>query len=433
MKIAVIGAGPGGMSAAFDLRNAGHDVTIFEAADSVGGLMQGISQPQWEWSVEKFYHHWFTSDSAMMKLIKECGLKKKVQFRVPKTVVFHKDGFYPLDSPLAALKFPGFNLIDIARFGFVTIYLRYLANWHNLEEYSADEWLRKAYGKRVYAASFEPMVEGKFGPYAKEVTLAWFWARIKARSTKLGTYDGGFQAFSEDLAKVLQERGVRFNLSSPVESITKEAYRPFILTVNGKRHTFDKVIATVPPHLFARMVPQLPDKDLGQLRSLKYMGAVVMTLSMKHTLSKEGYYWFNMPKSAGFPFLAAVEHTNFIPPEHFGGEHILYLGDYLPKGHEYFDLSKEELLERFLPSLKRINPEFSEDWIINSWVNKASYAQPVPEVNHSEKIPPIRTSLEGLYFVSMSHIYPWDRGTNFAVEWGRNTAEMLIDDVEDMD
>lgn len=433
MKIAVIGAGPGGMSAAFDLRNAGHDVTIFEAADSVGGLMQGISQPQWEWSVEKFYHHWFTSDSAMMKLIKECGLKDKVQFRVPKTVVYYKDAFYPLDSPMAALKFPGFNLIDIARFGFVTIYLRYFANWQNLEHHHADEWLRKAYGKRVYATSFEPMVEGKFGPYAKDVTLAWFWARIKARSTQLGTYDGGFQAFSEDLAKVLEERGVKFELSSPVESITKEAYKPFILTVDGKRHHYEKVIATVPPHIFANMVPQLPDKDLGQLRELKHMGAVVMILSLKHTLSEEGYYWFNMPKSAGFPFLAAVEHTNFIPAEHFNGEHIVYLGDYLPAGHEYFSLSKEELLKRFLPSLKRINPDFSEDWINESWVNKASYAQPVPEVNHSEKIPSVRTSLEGLFFVSMSHIYPWDRGTNFAVKWGRDTAKMLIKDLKDID
>ncbi|MEE4193889.1 MAG: NAD(P)/FAD-dependent oxidoreductase [Anaerolineae bacterium] len=428
MNIAIIGAGPGGLSAAFDLRNAGHDVTIFEAADSVGGLMQGIRQPNWEWSVEKYYHHWFTSDSAMMKLIKECGLADKVQIRTPKTVIYYKDAFYPLDSPLAALKFPGFNLIDIARFGFVTIYLRYLANWKKLEQYRADEWLRKAYGKRVYAISFEPMVEGKFGPYAKEVTLAWFWARIKARSTQLATYNGGFQAFSEDLGKVLADRGVKFEMSAAVEKIQKADDGTFNLTVNGEERPFDQVVATVPPHVFAKMVPQLSEADLGQLRSLKHMGAVVMILSMKHTLSEEGYYWFNMPKSAGFPFLAAVEHTNFIPSEHFGGEHILYLGDYLPSGHEYFDLSKEELLDRFLPSLKRINPNFSEDWIINSWVHKAGYAQPVPEVNHSQKIPPIRTSLEGLYFVSMSHIYPWDRGTNFAVEWGRDTAKMVLED-----
>jgi protoporphyrinogen oxidase len=430
MKIAIVGAGPGGMSAAFDLRAAGHDVTIFEAADSVGGLMGGIRQPHWEWSVEKFYHHWFTSDSAMMKLIEEAGLASKVTFRVPKTVVYYKDAFYPLDSPLAALKFPGFNLIDIACFGFVTIYLRYFADWRKLEKYTADAWLRKYYGKRVYAISFEPLIEGKFGAHAKEVTLAWFWARVKVRSTNLGTYAGGFQCFSEDLAEVLQQQGVIFHLLSPVENITRQPDGTFILTAGGEEpHVFDRVLVTVAPHLFAKMAPQLPAEALGQLRELKHMGAVVLIVSLKHALSKEGYYWFNMPKSAGFPYLAAVEHTNFVPPQYFGGEHILYLGDYLDNGHEYFNLTKEELLQRFLPSLQRINPDFSPDWIIDSWLNKTPYAQPVPEVNHSLKIPPIRTSLAGLYFVSMSHIYPWDRGTNYAVEWGRMTAVMMLEDM----
>jgi hypothetical protein len=77
-----------------------------------------------------------------------------------------------------------------------------------------------------------------------------------------------------------------------------------------------------------------------------------MTLSLKHRLSPQGYYWYNIPKSAGFPFLAVVEHTNFISPAHFGGEHIVYLGDYLEPEHENFRLTKDELLERFLAQAK---------------------------------------------------------------------------------
>ncbi|HET6847057.1 MAG TPA: FAD-dependent oxidoreductase, partial [Anaerolineales bacterium] len=56
MKIAIIGAGFGGMAAAYDLRKAGHEVTIFEAADHVGGLASGFKAPGWKWTVEKFYH-----------------------------------------------------------------------------------------------------------------------------------------------------------------------------------------------------------------------------------------------------------------------------------------------------------------------------------------------------------------------------------------
>ena len=120
------------------------------------------------------------------------------------------------------------------------------------------------------------------------------------------------------------------------------------------------------------------------------MGAVVLTMSIKHQLSEEGYYWFNMPKKEGFPFLALVEHTNYVSPENFGGEHILYAGDYLEPGHEYFSMSKEELLERFIPAIQRINPDFNQDWVLNTWVYKAEYAQPVPLLNHSQNIPASR-------------------------------------------
>ncbi|MDH3943584.1 MAG: oxidoreductase, partial [Anaerolineae bacterium] len=136
-------------------------------------------------------------------------------------------------------------------------------------------------------------------------------------------------------------------------------------------------------------------------------------------------------KDAGYPFLAMVEHTNYVSPEHFGGEHILYCGDYLETDHEYFRLSEEELLERFIQGIQRINPDFNRDWIIKTWLHRTKYAQPVPLLNHSQNIPAIRTPLKGLYFASMSQVYPWDRGTNFAVEIGRKAAGKMIEDSRD--
>ena len=133
-----------------------------------------------------------------------------------------------------------------------------------------------------------------------------------------------------------------------------------------------------------------------------------------------------MPKNAGFPFLALVEHTNYVSPKNFGGEHILYAGDYLEPDHEYFSLSKEELLAWFIPAIQRINPEFSQDWVIKTWLHRTQYAQPVPLVNHSQNIPSIQTPIPGLFFASMSQVYPWDRGTNFAVEIGRKAARMMV-------
>jgi protoporphyrinogen oxidase len=175
----------------------------------------------------------------------------------------------------------------------------------------------------------------------------------------------------------------------------------------------------------AKLCPDLPENYLKGLLDLKSMGAVVMTLSLNQPLSKEGYYWFNVPKDEGYPFLALVEHTNFVPKENFGGDYIMYAGDYLELGHEYFTMSDDELLERFIPAFQKFNPEFKRDWVKKIWVFKTNYAQPVPLVNHSKNIPEIQTPIEGLYFASMSQVYPWDRGTNFAVQIGRKAARMM--------
>jgi len=120
-----------------------------------------------------------------------------------------------------------------------------------------------------------------------------------------------------------------------------------------------------------------------------------------------------------------VEHTNFVSAEHFGGEHIVYIGDYLDTDHEHFSLSQEALLERFMAVLPDFNPQFNPDWIRKSWLFRTSYAQPVPLINHSQNIPEIRTPIPGLFFASMSQVYPWDRGTNFAVEIGRRAARLM--------
>jgi protoporphyrinogen oxidase len=158
------------------------------------------------------------------------------------------------------------------------------------------------------------------------------------------------------------------------------------------------------------------------------MGAVVTTIALKKQLMPD-IYWANISKREGLPFLALVEHTNMIPPTHYGGDRLIYIGDYLDTDHRYFELDEEGLLAEFTPHLSRFNPEFRPDWITGAWTHKAKYAQPVPPVGYAAMIPDIRTPLRGLYFASMSQVYPWDRGTNYAVEIGRNVAKLIVEDV----
>jgi len=115
--------------------------------------------------------------------------------------------------------------------------------------------------------------------------------------------------------------------------------------------------------------------------------------------------------------------------KHYGGDHLVYCGDYVPPDHAYFSLTEDELTERFVSVLDTFNPAFSPDWIRKRWVYRVRYAQPIPFVNHSAALPDLRTPLARLYLASMSQVYPWDRGTNYAVDMGRNVARMVIDDL----
>ncbi len=427
MKIAIIGAGYAGMSAAWDLAKAGHQVTIYEAAEQTGGLAQGFRDPNWDWSVDRFYHHWFASDHHMLGIIEELGLSEKVLFPRPYTVMMHKGKWYPFDSILQALMYPGLGWgVDKLRFGLVGVYLRLTKNWQSLEKVTVDSWMRKWAGARVYEQMWEPMLIGKFGKHYKDVPMSWFWARIHARTTKLGTFVGGFQAFADSFAEVLREQGVGIRLKVKVMSVKRDQAQVTVVSEDAGEERYDKVLVTTSPKAMARLTPDLPKNYLEKLLELKQMGAVVLVAALKNQLSEDGYYWFNLPKAAGFPFLALVEHTNYVSPEHFGGEHIVYGGDYVEAGHEYFSLSAEELMDKFAESFARINPKFERNWVRKVWVFKAEYAQPVPQLNHSENIPAIETPLEGIYFASMSQVYPWDRGTNFAVEIGRRAARLMM-------
>ncbi len=436
MKIAIIGAGYAGMSAAYDFAKAGHQVTIYEAEDSAGGLARGFKDENWDWTVDRFYHHWFASDEHMLGIINELGLSDKVLFPRPYTVMLHNEKWYPFDSILQALLYPGLGWgVDKLRFGLVGVYLRLTKNWKSLEKVTVDSWMRKWAGDRVYEQMWEPMLIGKFGKHYKDVPMSWFWARIHARTTKLGTFVGGFQAFADAFTEKLREMGVDVRFSVRVSKIIpksgttsgegNQAQRVSVFGETGEE-IYDKVLVTTSPSVMSYLVPNLPPEYLGALKKLKNMGAVVLVTALKHQLSEDGYYWFNLPKKEGFPFLALVEHTNYVSSEHFGGEYIVYAGDYLEPGHEHFELSAEELMDRFAESFARINPKFERDWVRKVWVFKAEYAQPVPQVSHSHNIPAIETPLEGIYFASMSQVYPWDRGTNFAVEIGRRAARLMM-------
>ncbi len=429
--IGIIGAGATGMAAAWDLARAGHTVTLYEAEATVGGLAAGFRDDSWDWTLEKFYHHWFTTDKDILNLIDEIGHSDKVIFPRPKTSYWINGKAYRSEISPSALLLPLSPLAKL-RFALAGAYIKLTPFWKPLEKVTADAWMRKYMGEEAYGKFFRPLLIGKFAEDYDKVSMAWMWARVVKRSLKLGTFAGGFQAFLDTLAEAIEAKGATICLNTPVEGIGQQDGKP-TLTINGETRVFDHVISTLSPKMMLKLTDGLADTDYGkQMADLKSIGGLCVVLALKHRLMHDDTYWLNLPATTAdksqseFPFLALVEHTNFLPREHYGGDHIIYCGDYVPPDHAYFTMDDEALVERFLPALQKVNPDFQRDWIRKTWVWRAPYAQPVPGLNHSEQIPPLQTPLPGLFWASMSQVYPWDRGTNYSVEMGRRVAGLVL-------
>ena len=447
MDIGIIGAGVTGLAAAYDLSKHGHDVTVYEARSYAGGLAAGFHDEGWDWDLERFYHHWFASDESLIGLIEDLDARERLFFRRPTTTLYYQGELYPLDSPVPWLSFVPFpplhravrvlqftplSLVERLRAGLVGAYLTVVRDWRPLERVTAHEWMRRTVGERAYNILWRPLLVSKFGEeHYQDVNMAWMWARLYKRTASLGYFEGGFQAFVDLLVERMKEHGGTVRLDAPVRGIRRiEKEDPetgdggIRLMLDDGDVDHDTVIATVSPQAMLKLTPDLTGAYASKLRRLESMGAVALVLALKHSLSEE-HYWINLPKGAEIPFMGLVEHTNYISSKHYGGDHLVYCGDYLPPAHPYLGYDKEALLEVYLPGLKRINPDFRPDWVRASWMFTETYAQPVPKVNHSRNVPALKTPVPGLWMANMSQVYPWDRGTNYAVEMGRRVARRV--------
>jgi len=422
MKIGIIGAGFGGLAAGYKLAKKGYDVTIFEADANPGGLAIGFKEPDWKWSIEKHYHHWFYSDWAIRNLAKE--INYKFVFKRSLTSTYLDGETYRLDSPISLLKFSKLPMLDRLRTGAILSYLKITPDWKSLEKVTAEKWLKKYMGEISWRILWQSLFAKKFSQYAKQIPASWFWARIKKRSTKLGYPQGGFLLFAQALAKHIESYGGKVFYNTPVEEI--KTYGEGLKVAAGKKtFTFDRVIFTLPYFPMLKIVKGLPVNYKNKLSSFKGLGALNLMLSLKKRLLTDRTYWLNINEKE-FPFISVVEHTNFVSRGNYGGEHLVYIGNYLAKGHPFYQKSPGELFEIYLPFIQQINPEFSRKWINKIHLFNAPFAQPITSLNYSKKIPGMVTPIRNLYLTNIQQVYPWDRGTNYAVELGERAADLVI-------
>lgn len=430
LQTVIIGGGFTGLAAAHELVKAGHKVTILEADSSLGGLAGGFDIGGH--SLERFYHHWFTNDRYVMDLIDELGLASNVVQRPTRTGMYYAKSFFRLSSPLDLLRFTPLGLIDRLRLGSLVFRARAVKDWMKLEGLTAREWLIKLAGEKVFRVVWEPLLTGKFGPYANDVSAVWFWKKIALRGTSRGSggqetlayYKGGFAALSDALGDRLRREGVDIRLNTPATGLALAGARVTAVETRDGPVAADMVLATPALPIIADLVaPHVPKDYADRLRRVKYLANVCLVLELDRSLSET--YWLNV-NDPTFPFVGVIEHTNFEPPESYGGSHIVYLSRYLPAEDPIYRMPADELLEFALPHVLRMFPHFDRSWIKAHHVWRADYAQPIMERHYSKIVPGMETPLDNLFVSTMAQVYPEDRGTNYAIREAKQAASAML-------
>lgn len=406
-------------------------MTLLESDTVLGGLAGTFDTCAGP--LEKFYHHWYLSDRAVLDLVAEIGLGQRLVVSPSRTGMYFANRFFRLSSPLDLLRFRPLRFRDRLRLGWMTLRVRRVREWKPLEHRLVRDWVISLAGQRVWEVVWEPLLRGKFGRYADEVAAVWLWNKLKLRGASrsaggaenLAYVDGGFGVLVDRLVEVLRERGVRIHTATPALRVESEHGRVRAVRAATGTIACDQVLVTTPIPQFLELCPGLPADYTAPMSTLRYLANVCLVLVLTRSLSDT--YWLNVNDPA-FPFVAVIEHTNFAPPEKYRGCRLVYLSKYLDEADPLFAMSAEQMLEFSLPHLQRMFPAFSRSWIREFHLWKARHSQPVVTRNYGARIPAFQTPIGGLWLCTMAQIYPQDRGTNYAVEYGRRVARQMLAD-----
>ncbi len=444
--IGVVGGGIAGLAAAHRLRQHGRDVRVFEASETVGGLAATYSTPGDD--IERFYHHLSKSEETIVDLAEELGLGDRVEWRIGQNAYYVDGVVHPLDTPWEILAYPHMSLFDKFRLGMLTMEIDVRGGVPSFDTYDdlvafedvpIKQFLIQHTTRGVYENFFEPLLDAKFGDRVEDVSAAWLLGRIKFRGERdllrgeiLGYFEGGFGILLDALVEAVGDRQIQTN--APVTDLgfeggeeTLQVSELTVETPDGKRtHEVDDVVVATMPNVL---------KDLtGYECEIDFQGAVCALVSIAEPLT--GTYWLNIGHDA--PFGALIEHTEFVPPERYGGQHLLYIASYIQSPEEWlWQADEEEIRDRWLGHIAELFPDFDPASVSRFRLAKNPRAAPVYERGYLDTVIPYDLSeavADGVYYAGMASRaqYP-ERSLNGGVVAGFECADQIAGDHRETD
>lgn len=425
-KVAVIGAGPMGLAAAYELTKQGHQVDLYEHDDRIGGMSAHFDFKGM--NIERFYHFVCGQDQPLFDLMDELNMRDKLHWVDTKMGYFYNGQLHKWGDPFSLLTFPHLDLISKLRYGAHMFFSskRKKEQWKDLDTLDAVKWLKKGGGHKSYKILWERLFKLKFHHYTDNLSAAWIWARIRRMGQSrrsifqesLGYIEDGSETLLKRLQQEIEKNGGRIFLNTSVSQVTSNQNNKVTgVKVANEELTYDQVISTIPLQYVPKMIPQLPDEHLIQYKQVQNIGVVCLLFKLKKSVTPN--FWLNI-SDENLEIPGIIEMSNLRPLS----EHTVYVPYYMPQTLEKFKWTDQQFINEAQTYLTKLNPDLSDADIIDTNVSRYAFAQPICQPDFAHHLPPMRSAIEGLFIADTSYYYPEDRSISESVHLGKQLAEM---------
>jgi protoporphyrinogen oxidase len=415
--IAVIGGGPMGLAAAYELLQRGHEVDLYEADKVLGGMSASFDFDGLQ--IERFYHFICTGDEDYFRLLEDLGIAEELRWVETSMGYYHRGEQKDWGDPFSLLRFRGLDLVSKIRYGLLAFFSTKRRNWKKLDGVDAVTWLRKWVGQRAYDELWRQLFELKFHHYTDKLSAAWIWARMRRMGSsrksllqeQLGYLRGGSQLFIDTIAAAITAGGGRIHLQSPVDEVVIEKGRATGLRSQSETVHFDGIISTIPLPYVPEMIPGLAPEVLAAYRGVENIAVVCALVKLSRPLSK--YFWMNI-SDPSVPVPGVIEYSNLCPL----AQTVLYVPYYLPGDHPDYQRDNAWFVERTRACLQQLDTQLSDAEILRVQVGRYRFAQPICPPEFLQSLPPIQPGVESLWVADTSFYYPEDRSISESVKLG---------------
>ena len=425
-KVAIIGAGPMGLAAAYELTKQGKQVDIYEFDDRIGGMSAHFDFNGMD--IERYYHYVCGKDQPLFALMDDLNIRHKLHWVDTKMGYFFNGQLHKWGDPFSLLAFPHLDLISKIRYGAHMFFSskRKKEQWKDLDSIDAVKWLKKGGGNKAYKVLWERLFKLKFHHYTDNLSAAWIWARIRRMGQSrrsifqesLGYIEDGSETLLDRLQQEIEKNGGKILLNTAVTQVLSDLNNHVTgVRLANKDVNYDQVISTIPLQYVPNLIPQLPDKHLTQYKQVENIGVVCLLFKLKKKVTNN--FWLNI-SDENLEIPGIIEMSNLRPLP----EHTVYVPYYMPQSLDKFKWSDEKFIHEAKSYLMKINPDLADADITDTHVSRYAFAQPICQPDFLQHLPPMRSEIEGLFIADTSYYYPEDRSISESIDLGKRLAEM---------